>query len=74
MSRGRSRSPKPLDNDRSPSPGRDSKRLVAVTGLSKNVHKAHIEAVFRAYGEIKQVDLPVFAKCKFPYPMHVAQQ
>jgi len=75
MSRGRSPSPRRLDGSdtemRSLSPPpRDDKeklRVVVVKNLTRNVVEGHLRKVFGYYGEIKKVDLPLYAKCVLLY-------
>lgn len=39
-------------------------KVVVVSGLTKNVHKGHLEEVFGEYGKITGLDLPLFKVCK----------
>jgi len=41
-------------------------KVVVVSGLTKNVHKGHLEEVFGEYGKITGLDLPLFKVCKCP--------
>jgi len=42
--------------------------VIVIDGLSKNVHKGHLEEIFRHYGRIILVDLPTFAVCELFAP------
>jgi RNA-binding protein with serine-rich domain 1 len=42
-------------------------KVVVVSGLTKNVHKGHLEEVFGEYGKITGLDLPLFKVCKSPF-------
>lgn len=68
MARGRSPSPRTLNNTngsdaemRSMSPDSDYK-VVIVSNLTRNVAEAHLRTIFGFYGDIKKVDIPLFAK------------
>ena len=39
-------------------------RVVVVSGLTKNVHRGHLEEIFGVYGRVTGVDLPLFRVCK----------
>ncbi|KAJ7283849.1 hypothetical protein C8J57DRAFT_1121642 [Mycena rebaudengoi] len=66
MSRGRSVSPRPIQDvdmevDKNPS-DKSSAKVVVITNLTRNVVEAHLKTIFAFYGDIVQIDLPVFAK------------
>lgn len=75
--RGRSTSPRPLQNvntdvdmdlakDGAEKEMPDAK-VIIVNNLTRNVVETHLRTVFGFYGEIVKLDLPLFAKCKsFP--------
>ncbi|KAF7355104.1 RNA-binding domain-containing protein [Mycena sanguinolenta] len=66
--RGRSTSPRPIDQDADMD--KDSKdtsskpgaKVVIITNLSRNVVETHLKTIFGFYGEIVQIDLPVYGK------------
>lgn len=55
----RSRSPA----QRSPPPPRSSK--IVVEKLTKNVNEAHLRDIFGAYGELREIDLPMNRQCRW---------
>ena len=68
--RGRSTSPRPLDNQKGDdgdvdmdSPDKPNAKVVHVTNLTHNVVEAHLRTIFSFYGEIVKLDLPTFTKC-----------
>ncbi|KAF5369964.1 hypothetical protein D9758_001275 [Tetrapyrgos nigripes] len=65
MSRGRSTSPRPLndggDIDMDTS-SNDKAKVVIITNLTRNVAEAHLQTIFGFYGQITKIDLPLFAK------------
>ncbi|KAK0490752.1 hypothetical protein IW261DRAFT_1433925, partial [Armillaria novae-zelandiae] len=67
-SRGRSTSPKPLqdrDRDASMSPPASpnaNAKVVIVTHLTRNVVETHLQTIFGFYGHITKIDLPLFGK------------
>ncbi|KAK0468089.1 uncharacterized protein EV420DRAFT_1502795 [Desarmillaria tabescens] len=67
-SRGRSTSPKPLqDRDRNasmspPSSPHANAKVVIVTNLTRNVVESHLQTIFGFYGHIIKIDLPLFVK------------
>ncbi|PBL02269.1 hypothetical protein ARMGADRAFT_1071752 [Armillaria gallica] len=67
-SRGRSTSPKPLqdrDRDASMSPPvspNANAKVVIVTHLTRNVVESHLQTIFGFYGHITKIDLPLFGK------------
>lgn len=79
MSRGRSESPRKLDNSRdsdeemrsvsrSPAPrdhdgSKPGPKVIIVLNLTRNVADPHLRAIFGLYGEIRKIDLPLHAKC-----------
>lgn len=40
-------------------------KVIVVSGLTKNVHKGHLEEVFGEYGKITGLDLPLFKVCEY---------
>ncbi|KAF7352999.1 RNA-binding protein with serine-rich domain 1 [Mycena venus] len=65
--RGRSASPRPniqdADMDDSkPTSAKPNAKVVIITNLSRNVVETHLKTIFGFYGEIVQIDLPVYAK------------
>jgi hypothetical protein len=40
-------------------------KVVVITNLTRNVVQEHLKIVFGHYGEIAQVDLPVYGRCAF---------
>lgn len=74
MARGRSPSPRTLNNTngsdaemRSVSPEmrhENDYKVVIVSNLTRNVAEAHLRTIFSFYGDIKKVDIPLFAKCE----------
>jgi RNA-binding protein with serine-rich domain 1 len=48
----------------SPSPDGKSWRVIVVSGLTRNVHKVHLQEIFGTYGKVTGVDLPVFRQCE----------
>jgi RNA-binding protein with serine-rich domain 1 len=51
----------------SPPQGREMQntdlKVLVITNLTRNVVESHLRTIFGSYGEIKKIDLPVFAKC-----------
>ena len=39
-------------------------RVIVVSGLTKNVHKGHLDEIFGVYGRVTGLDLPLFKVCK----------
>lgn len=39
-------------------------KVVVVSGLTRNVQKAHLEEIFGEYGKVTGVDLPVLRQCE----------
>lgn len=39
-------------------------KVVVVSGLTKNVHRGHLEEIFGEYGRITGLDLPLFKVCE----------
>ncbi|KAJ7638598.1 hypothetical protein FB45DRAFT_1054862 [Roridomyces roridus] len=61
--RGRSPSPRAVDQDADMEPaGNPSARVVIITNLSRNVVETHLKTIFGFYGEIIQIDLPLYGK------------
>jgi RNA-binding protein with serine-rich domain 1 len=48
-------------------------RVVVVEGLSKNVHKGHLDEIFGVYGKILRIDLPIFAVCESSFGLEPPQ-
>lgn len=79
MSRGRSPSPRTLENTNgsdiemrgaSPLPhdGRDNDfKVVIVSNLTRSVVEVHLRTIFSFYGDIRKIDIPLFAKCEISY-------
>lgn len=70
VSRSRSRS-RSRTRSRTVSPRRNGDgvkeegfKVVVVSGLTKNVHKGHLEEIFGVYGRITAIDMPLFKVCK----------
>ena len=61
-SRGRSLSPRPLDNG-DVDMENDNAKTVIVNNLTRNVVESHLRTIFGHYGEITKIDLPVYGKC-----------
>jgi RNA recognition motif-containing protein len=60
-----------MDVDNKPTANKPNARVVIITNLSRNVVETHLKTIFGFYGEIVQIDLPVFGKCTFSYlPLH----
>jgi hypothetical protein len=60
-----------MDVDTKPTANKPNARVVIITNLSRNVVETHLKTIFGFYGEIVQIDLPVFGKCTFSYlPLH----
>lgn len=38
--------------------------VIVITGLTKNVHKGHLQEIFGVYGKIVALDLPKFEVCQ----------
>ena len=47
---------------------------MVVEGISKNVHKGHLDEIFGVYGKIIQIDLPIFAVCEWSFRRRVRGQ
>ncbi|KAJ6539110.1 hypothetical protein B0H19DRAFT_879665, partial [Mycena capillaripes] len=67
--RGRSLSPRPavdqdadMDVDSKPTASKPHAKVVIITNLSRNVVETHLKTIFGFYGDIVQIDLPVFGK------------
>ncbi|KAJ7499162.1 hypothetical protein FB451DRAFT_1204498 [Mycena latifolia] len=68
--RGRSLSPRPnMDQDvdmdvdsKQPATNKPSAKVVIITNLSRNVVQTHLKTIFGFYGDIVQIDLPVYGK------------
>ncbi|KAJ7086649.1 hypothetical protein C8R44DRAFT_752452 [Mycena epipterygia] len=67
--RGRSLSPRPnldqdvdMDVDSKPTTTKSTAKVVIITNLSRNVVETHLKTIFGFYGDIVQIDLPVFGK------------
>ena len=59
----RSGSPRRVNgNGKSDGPGEF--RVVVVSGLTKNVHRGHLEEIFGVYGRVTGLDLPLFRVCE----------
>ena len=43
----------------------DGFKVVVVSGLTKNVHRGHLEEIFGEYGKIVGLDLPLFKVCEW---------
>jgi hypothetical protein len=41
-------------------------KVVIITNLSRNVVETHLKTIFGFYGEIVQIDLPLYGKCTRP--------
>ena len=66
ISMSRSRSPRKPDSNADIKGNGTSTgfRVVVVGGLTKNVHRGHLEEIFTEYGRVTGCDLPVFKVCK----------
>jgi len=66
ISRSRSRSPSPTapQTNGSVAPVESGSKVVVVGGLTKNVHRGHLEEIFGEYGRVTGCDLPVFKVCE----------
>ncbi|KAI3612467.1 hypothetical protein WG66_010000 [Moniliophthora roreri] len=63
--RGRSASPKPIQDADIDMDLRDEKpdaKVIIVTNLTRNVVETHLRTIFGFYGQITKIDLPVFGK------------
>jgi RNA-binding protein with serine-rich domain 1 len=40
-------------------------RVIVISGLTKNVHRGHLEEIFGVYGKVTGADVPVFKICEF---------
>jgi hypothetical protein len=38
--------------------------VIVVSGLTKNVHRGHLEEIFGEYGKVVGLDLPLFKVCE----------
>ena len=73
--RGRSASPRPLDDVEMSNGGteeRSKAKAVVVTNLSRNVVETHLQLIFGFYGDIVKIDLPLFGKCKITCFLHMS--
>ncbi|ORY28600.1 hypothetical protein BCR39DRAFT_451859, partial [Naematelia encephala] len=41
-------------------PAEEGFKVIVISGLTKNVHKGHLEEIFGAYGRVVGLDLPIF--------------
>ncbi|KAJ7904274.1 hypothetical protein B0H14DRAFT_2426434 [Mycena olivaceomarginata] len=65
--RGRSGSPRPIDQeasmeDNKATSNKPTAKVVIITNLSRNVVETHLKTIFGFYGEIVQIDLPLYGK------------
>lgn len=44
-------------------------KVVVVSGLTKNVQRAHLMEIFEVYGKVVGLDLPLFKVCKSRLPV-----
>ena len=69
LSPSRSRSPSPLSrtngNGHGPASDEQGFRVIVVSGLTKNVQRAHLEEIFGEYGRVTGLDLPLFKVCAY---------
>lgn len=49
-------------------------KVIVVSGLTKNVHKGHLEEIFGEYGKITGLDLPLFKVCAYFSPVFSCAQ